>query len=114
MIPDAQVTLCTILEGGADVHRCAAARALGQIKAPGSVDALIKALLDEDSDVRTDAAEALLALDDPSAAKALMRSLLGDPEPDVKKGRLAGTDRVPGIRRFWICCASSPCRAARM
>jgi HEAT repeat protein len=44
--------LSEILLEGVDVHRCAAARALGQIGDPQSADALQKALLDEDPDVR--------------------------------------------------------------
>ncbi len=74
-----------ILEGGADVHRCAAARALASVGGPQSVAILTKSLLDEDPDVRTDAAEALCALGDPASAPALMENLIGDPESDVKK-----------------------------
>lgn len=79
-----------ILTSGVDVHRCAAARALGEIATPGTVGLLRKALLDEDPDVRTDAAEALARLADPDCAEALMENLVGDPEPDVKKAALQG------------------------
>ena len=79
-----------ILTSGVDVHRCAAARALGEIAAPGASGLLRKALLDEDPDVRTDAAEALARLADPDCAEALMENLVGDPEPDVKKAALRG------------------------
>jgi HEAT repeat protein len=48
--------LSEILLEGVDVHRCAAARALGQIADPQSAGALEKALLDEDPDVRSDSA----------------------------------------------------------
>ena len=49
-----------ILSDGIDVHRCLAAKASGRIGAPAAVQPLIAALLDEDEDVRVDAAEALL------------------------------------------------------
>lgn len=89
MQPTAQEVLGEILRDGADVHRCAAARALGQIGDAGVAGELIRALLDEDPDVRTDAALALGALGAPSCADALMESLIGDPETDVKKAALA-------------------------
>ena len=44
--------LSELLSDGADVHRCAAARALGKIGHPAAVDPLLNALLDEDPDVR--------------------------------------------------------------
>jgi|LGOV01.1.fsa_nt_gb HEAT repeat protein len=78
-----------ILSGGADVHRCAAARVLGQIGTAQSVEALTKSLLDEDPDVRTDAAEALGIIGDPSSGDALMENLVNDPDSDVKKTALA-------------------------
>ncbi|MCK4862243.1 MAG: HEAT repeat domain-containing protein, partial [Rhodobacteraceae bacterium] len=78
-----------ILSGGADVHRCAAARVLGQIGTAQSVEALTKSLLDEDPDVRTDAAEALGIIGDPSTGDALMENLVNDPDSDVKKTALA-------------------------
>ena len=84
-----QDVLSEILETGLDVHRCAAARALGQIGADGTVEKLVKALLDDDPDVRTDVAEALGVLGDPSCAGSLMESLIGDPETDLKKAALA-------------------------
>ena len=84
------VTACeTILSGGVDVHRCAAARVLGRIGTPQSVEVLIKSLLDEDPDVRTDAAHALGLIGDISSADALMESLINDPESDVKKAALS-------------------------
>jgi len=73
-----------ILSDGIDVHRCLAARASGRIAAPASVQPLIAALLDEDEDVRTDAAEALLELADPRAGQQLFENLLGDPCTEVK------------------------------
>lgn len=78
-----------ILSAGADVHRCAAARVLGQIGTAQSVEALTKSLLDEDPDVRTDAAEALGIIGDPSTGDALMENLVNDPDSDVKKTALA-------------------------
>jgi HEAT repeat protein len=89
--------LSEILLEGVDVHRCAAARALGQIADQRSAGALQKALLDEDPDVRADAASALGEIaahgstGDCAAdyAGALMENLLGDPECDVKKAAIA-------------------------
>ena len=77
--------LTEILETGIDVHRCAAARALGSINLPQSSDVLVRALLDEDPDVRVDAAIALGQIADPSTAEKLMDNLIGDPDADVKK-----------------------------
>ncbi len=80
--------LTSILTDGIDVHRCAAARALGSMGLAESVEPLIKALLDEDPDVRTDAAFALGALNDPASAEKLMENLVGDPESDVKRAAI--------------------------
>jgi HEAT repeat protein len=76
--------LCDVLLGGIDIHRTLAAQALGKIGGDEAVDALIKALLDEDEDVRTDAATALVELADPKANKQLLENLIGDPCPEVK------------------------------
>ncbi|GBE44171.1 putative lyase [bacterium BMS3Bbin10] len=80
--------VCQVLNGilsdGVDVHRCLAARASGRIGAPAAVQPLIAALLDEDEDVRTDAAEALSELADPQAGQQLFENLLGDPCTEVK------------------------------
>ena len=72
------------LRDGIDVHRCAAARALARVAAPDSVDALCGALLDEDPDVRTDAAAALGQFADPLTAEKLLQNLIGDPCCEVK------------------------------
>lgn len=76
--------LCDVLLGGIDIHRVLAAQALGHIGGNEAVDALIKALLDEDEDVRTDAATALVRLGDSRADKQLLENLIGDPCPEVK------------------------------
>ncbi|NQU58597.1 MAG: HEAT repeat domain-containing protein, partial [Rhodospirillales bacterium] len=76
--------LCDVLLGGIDIHRVLAAQALGHIGGEEAVDALIKALLDEDEDVRTDAATALVRLVDAKADKQLLENLIGDPCPEVK------------------------------
>jgi len=95
-----------ILGEGVDVHRCLAAQALGRIGAPSGVEPLTKALLDEDSDVRTDAAEALSKLVDSRAAKQLMENLLGDPCTEVKLAaidtlaRLQDKAVIPWLRRI--------------
>ena len=73
-----------ILCEGVDVHRCAAAGAIGKIKNPGASKALQKALLDEDEDVRTDAMTALAELADPASGEKILESFLGDPCPEVK------------------------------
>ena len=90
--------VCTSLEavlvGGVDIHRCLAAKALGQIHATSSVQLLIKALLDEDEDVRSDAAEALLKLADPESGQQLMQNLLGDPCTEVKLSAIATLARL--------------------
>lgn len=100
--------LADILENGVDVHRCLAAQALGRIgiAGGGAVAPLIAALLDEDEDVRTDAATALSALADPRAGKQLMENLLGDPCAEVKLAaietlaKLRDPDLVPWLRRI--------------
>ena len=80
--------LTAILADGIDVHRCAAARALGSMGMPESAEPLVKALLDEDPDVRTDAVTALGQLNDPSTAEKLMENLVGDPDSDVKRAAI--------------------------
>ena len=98
--------LSELLSDGVDIHRCLAAQALGHIGAPATVPPLIDALLDEDEDVRTDAAEALATLADPRASKQLMESLLGDPCMDVKLAaietlaKLQDKQLVPWLRRM--------------
>lgn len=87
--------LCEILRGGVDVHRVAAAKALGRIADRAAVAALVSALLDEDGDVRTDAAAALGEIGDPGAAPKLLENLLGDPCDDVK---LAALDSLITLR----------------
>jgi HEAT repeat protein len=81
--------LGALLKDGVDVHRCAAARALGIMKGPVAVAALRAALLDEDPDVRVDAANALALIQDKDTADKLMESLIGDPEADVKKAAMS-------------------------
>lgn len=77
--------LVEILKDGMDVHRCAAARALGQVSQPDTTAALVAALMDEDPDVRVDAATALGQVRDPQAARKMMDNLIGDPDSEVKK-----------------------------
>ena len=76
--------LTELLQSGVDVHRCAAASALGCLGDPRSVEILIEALLDEDPDVRTDAAAALAERPDSRAVDQLMENLVGDPCAEVK------------------------------
>ena len=95
-----------VLGAGIDSHRCLAAQALGRIGGEGAVEALIEALLDEDEDVRTDAAAALSRLADRRAGKQLLENLLGDPCGDVKTAavealvRLRYAEVIPWLRRL--------------
>lgn len=81
---DVRRVLCGILLEGIDIHRVQAAQALGKIGDVEAVDTLIKALLDEDEDVRTDAATALATIGDTKANKQLLENLIGDPCAEVK------------------------------
>ncbi|MHA1108728.1 MAG: HEAT repeat domain-containing protein, partial [Alphaproteobacteria bacterium] len=67
-----------------------AAQALGHLhqQHPDIVGALIDALLDEDEDVRSDAASALAGLADPRSAPQLFDNLIGDPNAEVKGAAL--------------------------
>lgn len=95
-----------VLCSGVDIHRCAAARALGVIKDAGAVGPLIDALLDEDPDVRTDAADALASIGDQRAADQLLENLIGDPCSDVKLAAIHALaamgyqDAVPWLEKF--------------
>ncbi|MBV37766.1 MAG: hypothetical protein CMM23_03785 [Rhodospirillaceae bacterium] len=98
--------LSEILDNGVDVHRCLAAQALGSIGGEAVVEPLIAALLDEDEDVRTDAAAALSKLADPRSGKQLMENLLGDPCAEVKLSaiealaKLRDEQVIPWLRRI--------------
>mgnify|MGYP003974993953 FL=1 len=98
--------LSEILGNGVDVHRCLAAQALGAIGSEGAVEPLIAALLDEDEDVRTDAAAALSKLADPRSAKQLLENFLGDPIAEVKLSaietlaKLRDGQIIPWLRRI--------------
>ncbi len=119
MTPDAHRTpdsdkaseqVCAVLAGilstGTDVHRCLAAQALGRIASPASVQPLVEALLDEDQDVRSDAAEALVQLVDPHASDQLLDNLVGDPCTEVKLAAIDALARlkddrvIPWLRRM--------------
>ncbi|MDP6709578.1 MAG: HEAT repeat domain-containing protein, partial [Alphaproteobacteria bacterium] len=96
----AGAALVRILGNGIETHRCLAARALGRMQQRSGLDVLLAALMDEDEDVRTDAATALAQIADASAAEPLMQSLLGDPCPEVK---LAAIDGLARLRHPDIC-----------
>ncbi|MBE9555590.1 MAG: HEAT repeat domain-containing protein [Proteobacteria bacterium] len=87
--------LSEILREGVDIHRTLAAQALGAIGRRDGVPALLDALLDEDPDVRVDAATALGLVSDPSTAPKLMDNLIGDPDTGVK---LAVLDALVAMR----------------
>ncbi len=95
-----------IVGSGADVHRCLAAKALGRIGSPEGVQPLVATLLDEDEDVRTDAAEALLQIADPRSGDQLLDNLIGDPCAEVKLAAIdalakqGDTRVVPWLQRM--------------
>ena len=95
-----------VLREGIDIHRCEAAQALGRIDRPAATRALIDALLDEDEDVRTDAAGALARLAPLEAGQQLLENLLGDPCAGVKLAaiealtRLRHPELAPWLRRL--------------
>ena len=99
-------TLSDILLNGVDIHRCAAATALGRLRVPDAAEPLIAALRDEDEDVRTDAATALAGLRDERAAASLLENLIEDPCGDVKTAaldtlsRMRSPDLIPWLRRI--------------
>ena len=74
-LSDVVDVLAALLRDGVDVHRCGAARALGEIKSDQATEVLLEALLDEDEDVRTDAAEALAVIGDQRASKQLLEKV---------------------------------------
>ncbi len=74
-----EIALC-----GADGHRCAAIQTLGEIPTDHSVSVLLQALLDDDEDVRIDAAAALGQLGVPEVGEALLENLINDPSDEVK------------------------------
>jgi HEAT repeat protein len=86
--------LCAVLRDGIDIHRCQAARALGQIGDAGAAATLIDALIDEDEDVRADVAAALVRMTPGEAAGPLLESLIGDPAADVKAAAIEGLARL--------------------
>jgi HEAT repeat protein len=94
------------LRHGIDTHRCLAAQALGQIGSTDSIQALIAALLDEDEDVRSDAAAALTQRAPVEAGTQLMENLIGDPVREVKLhaidalARMRHPDLAPWLRRI--------------
>lgn len=96
-------SLLKVLKEGADVQRCAAAKALGSLKHEDSVEPLIEALLDEDPDVRADVAEALARIKSPKANKQLLENFIGDPDTDVKRYALrALIDMRYGPVQEWL------------
>ncbi len=92
--------LCAILADGIDVHRMAAAKALGKVGREEALAVLVAALRDEDEDVRSDASGALLKLArngiwSDAAGAALLENLIGDPVAQVK---LNAVDALAAMR----------------
>jgi len=85
--------LADVLRDGIDIHRCAAAQALGCLGDAAAFEPLLAGLLDEDEDVRYDAAEALYRLNDRRAAVPLLESLIGDPNSNVKSTAIGALAR---------------------
>ncbi len=86
--------LSNMLSDGIDIHRCVAATAIAKLNQPKSFEVLEKGLIDEDEDVRSDVVDALVMIEDPSSAKAVMENFLGDPCPEVK---LAAIDLLAAV-----------------
>lgn len=93
-----------------EVLRCAAARALTGA-GPLEREALARALLDPDPDVRADAMERLAGCAAPDHAPLLRRSLEGDPVREVKLAAIAGLARLgdPGAVPILRALVASRC-----
>ncbi|MEO1248407.1 MAG: HEAT repeat domain-containing protein [Pseudomonadota bacterium] len=76
------------LDDRSDVVRCAAARVLAILGDQTVAERLVDALLDEDPDLRVDAMGALVRCARPQDADAVLESLTGDPETDVKRAAI--------------------------
>lgn len=93
-----------LLSSPYDVLRCEAVQALGYLPGDESVEAISRALLDEDEDVRCDAISALSHIADARVVPALIENLKFDPCGDVKVlaiellGRLHARDAIPLLR----------------
>ncbi|MEM9250053.1 MAG: HEAT repeat domain-containing protein [Pseudomonadota bacterium] len=77
-----------------DVLRSAAVRALARVAGPDHRTAFLKALLDPDPDVRTDAMDVLAGIAHPQDAETLRRSLEGDPVREVKVAAIRALGRL--------------------
>jgi len=101
-----KAVLQNLASDGIDIHRAVAIKVLSSIDGAGSVPVLIKALLDEDEDVRADASEALARIGDKRAAKPLYENLQGDPAGQVKLNAIDGLaimgyrEAIPLLRRL--------------
>jgi HEAT repeat protein len=78
------------------VRRHAAAAALGPIRDPRAVPALIDLLSHGPQDIRPTAARALGAIRDPRALEALVRAS-GDPRTDLRDAALEALDQMRGV-----------------
>ncbi len=76
------------LDDGSDVVRCAAAQVLASLGDQTVAERLVSALLDEDPDFRVDAMGALVRCARHQDADAVLESLTGDPETDVKRAAI--------------------------
>ncbi|HFQ15418.1 MAG TPA: HEAT repeat domain-containing protein [Rhodobacteraceae bacterium] len=105
--------LCAILADGIDVHRMAAAKALGKVGHEQALATLVAALRDEDEDVRSDASGALLQLArdgirSEAVVAALLENLIGDPVAQVKLNAvdalavMKSREALPLLRRLIV------------
>ncbi|MFA4843162.1 MAG: HEAT repeat domain-containing protein, partial [Candidatus Omnitrophota bacterium] len=95
---EAVAPLAEVLQADeARVVRQAVVVALGQIKSPQAVDALIQALKDESPYVREEAARALGEIGDKRATKPLIK-VLQDEDPDVREAACEALGKIGDSR----------------
>ena len=82
------------LADDSNVIRCAAAQVTAMLGDSQIAEPLVELLLDEDPDVRADAMAALVRCARPQDADAMLDSLAGDPEPDVKRAAIRSLTRL--------------------
>ncbi|WP_343560298.1 HEAT repeat domain-containing protein [Kiloniella sp. b19] len=105
MKADEQARVLTrFLKAEEDTIRAAAARALCGYATDKTADELLAALLDEDEDVRIDAMVALRDVARPQDARTVLKSLQGDPIPEVKIAAVKTLARLKAEEAFPLLC----------